>query len=143
MAEKADIVKSTKTDSSSFDKKEAEAGKAMAILSYIGILCLIPFLAEKKNKFVRLHAVAGLNLFIIEIIWTVAISILTSIMAPSAVYGILSGNGAGLGGMFLVGTISWLGSIALLVLSIIGIVNAAQNKYKDLPVVGGLKFVKK
>ena len=91
----------------------------------------------------RLHAVAGLNLFIIENIWTVAISILTSIMAPSAVYGILSGNGAGLGRMFLVGTISWLGSIALLVLSIIGIVNAAQNKYKDLPVVGGLKFVKK
>ena len=52
-----------------FSAKEKEDGKLMAILSYVGVLSLVPYLAEKDNKWVRYHAIQGVNLFIIEVIF--------------------------------------------------------------------------
>jgi uncharacterized membrane protein len=46
---------------------ERENENMMAILSYLGILCLIPFLVFKDNDFVQYHAKQGLTLFIAEI----------------------------------------------------------------------------
>ncbi|UCH12145.1 MAG: hypothetical protein JSW18_04835 [Candidatus Omnitrophota bacterium] len=43
-------------------------GKVYAILAYIGILCLIPLLIKKDNKFALFHAKQGLVLFIAEVI---------------------------------------------------------------------------
>ena len=51
-----------KDTTNEYDKKEIENGKVMAILAYLGILCLIPYFAEKDNKYVRFHAIQGLNL---------------------------------------------------------------------------------
>ena len=45
-------------------------GKVYAILAYIGILCLIPLLIKKDNKFALFHAKQGLVLFIAEVIIT-------------------------------------------------------------------------
>ena len=143
MAKEAKLITKKNKGSSNFDKSEVESGKAMSILSYIGILCLIPYFAEKKNRFVRLHAVAGLNLLIAEIIWAVVTSILTTSFAPTAIYSVLSGSAMGLGGIALIQTIAWIGNICFFALSIIGIVNAVNGEYKDLPVIGGFKFVKK
>ena len=41
------------------NKKDNESKKSMAILSYI--IPLIPYFVEKKDKFVRFHAVQGMN----------------------------------------------------------------------------------
>jgi len=63
--------------------------KAMLILSYLGILCLIPFFTvPKENEYVRWHAKQGLVLFIAEIILIVVLSIFSSIMvfAPFAFF---------------------------------------------------------
>ncbi len=38
-----------KDETNNFDKKDIESGKGMAVLSYIGILSLIPYLTEKKK----------------------------------------------------------------------------------------------
>ena len=109
-----------------FTKKEIEDGKVMGILAYLGILALIPYLAEKNNKFVVYHAKIGMNLFLIEVIGSVAISVLafTLILAPLAA----------LASMVL--------SIGTLVLSIIGIVNVCQGEAKELPIIEKIKIIK-
>jgi uncharacterized membrane protein len=55
--------------------------KAMLILSYLGILCLVPFFATKpENEYVRWHAKQGLVLFIAEIVLLIVLSIISSIL---------------------------------------------------------------
>jgi uncharacterized membrane protein len=57
-----------------FDPKDIEENKAIAALSYLWILVLIPLLVKKDSKFVMAHAKQGLALFIAEIIvWVVEI----------------------------------------------------------------------
>lgn len=90
----------------------------LAIISYIGILCLIPILTKEKNEFVKFHAKQGLVLFISEVItWIVFVNILYFSF---------------LGDLF---------GLLWVVLSIIGITNVLNNKKKEIPFVG--KFAKK
>ncbi len=98
--------------------------KVMGILSYIGILSLIPYFIKDQSSFVRYHAVRGLNLFILEIIAGVAASIVGIV---------LPGIGSVLG---------WIASVAGLVFSIIGIINVVNGDKKDLPIIGSIQFVK-
>lgn len=97
------------------DSKDVEENKGMAILSYLYILSLIPFFAKKDSPFVQFHAKQGVTLFIgsviANVIWVIPIL-----------------------GWFL-GAILGL---VILVFVIMGIVNAAQGKTKELPVVGDL-----
>lgn len=96
----------------------------MGILAYLGILALIPFLVKDQSSFVRYHAVRGMNLFLLELIAGVACSII----------------GAGLPTIGAI--LGWLVSVAGLVLSIIGIINVANKEKKDLPIIGGIQFIK-
>ncbi len=98
------------------DAKDIEENKAIAVLSYIGILVLVPLLAKKESKYAQFHAKQGLVLFIAEVI----VSILG--MIPFL-------------GWFILGPLGW---IFVLVLSIIGIVNTLQGHAKELPVLGSL-----
>lgn len=98
--------------------------KFMGILSYLGILCLIPYFVKDQSSFVRFHALRGLNLFLLEVIAGVASSIIAFILP-------------GLGSL-----IGWIASVAGLVFSIIGIINVANGDEKDLPLIGGIQLVK-
>jgi uncharacterized membrane protein len=96
----------------------------MGVLAYLGILSLIPYFMKDQSSFVRYHAVRGLNLFLLELIASVACWII----------------GFALSG---VGTLlSWIVSVASLAFTIIGIVNVANHEKKDLPIIGGIQFVK-
>lgn len=102
---------------------ESDSGKVLGILSYLGILALIPFLSEKNNSFVVYHAKQGMNLFILEIIGSVAASIL--------------------GGMLhMRGTLTSLVELAAFILSVIGIVYVCQGEKKELPVINSIKIIK-
>ena len=48
------------------EDKEVQEGKVWAILAYLGILCLLPLLLKKENKFALHHGKQGLILFIAE-----------------------------------------------------------------------------
>jgi uncharacterized membrane protein len=48
--------------------KDVQDNKAIAALSYIWILCLVPFLAKRDSKFAQFHAKQGLIIFGLEII---------------------------------------------------------------------------
>ncbi len=45
-------------------EKEIADGKVMSIIAYLGILCFIPLLTSRDNKFVMYHTEQGIALFI-------------------------------------------------------------------------------
>lgn len=100
------------------DAKDVEDNKVMALLSYIGVLVLVPLLAKKDSKYAQFHAKQGLVLFLGEVIN----GILYLIPGVNFVW-------------FFIG---WIVSIFFIVLSVMGIINAYQGKAKELPVIGGL-----
>lgn len=82
----------------------------MAILAYLGILIIIPFLTDAKNDpFVKFHLKQGLVMLILYIVGSF---------------------------IFWVPVVGWLLWIACLILMAIGISNAASGKEKELPIVG-------
>lgn len=85
-------------------------GKVIAILSYLSILCIIPLLFKKENRFVLIHSKQGLVLFVAE----VAVFILHII----------------LGDWFLK-----LGMFMLLSLSFFGLLAVLRGQYIRIPVV--------
>jgi uncharacterized membrane protein len=119
-----------------FDPKDIEQNKVMAVLSYLGILLLVPLLAAKGSRFARFHAGQGLNLLIALIGWTimhnVLMAILRAILLHGATWRLYS----------LIGTILSLVYIVFTVLAIIGIINALNGKAKELPLVGRYKLLK-
>lgn len=119
-----------------FDPADVAQNKAMGILSYFGLLVLIPLLAAKNSKYARFHANQGLILFLAE----VCIGIVSWIV-PSIFLGIWY-----VGGIYYLvkalNIIFKLLDLACLGLSIYGIVNAAQGKKQELPVIGKFRLVK-
>ena len=91
----------------------------LAIISYIGILCLIPILMKDKDGFIKFHAKQGLVLFIAEAItWIIFAALPYQLWF---LYNLL--------------TLLWI------ILSVIGIINAVKGEQKSLPVIG--KFAEK
>ena len=91
---------------------EVLEGKPYAILAYLWILCLVPLIIKKDNKFAMFHAKQGLVVFIGEL----ALSIV----------GIIP---------ILGWIIAFFGMILFSVLSLIGIVQVLMGKYWKMPVV--------
>ena len=85
----------------------------MAVLAYLGILVVIPFLMAKDDAFVKYHIRQGLVLVVIEIaVWVLS-------------------------------AMSWqlwpllqIVNLGALILAIIGIVNVINHKETELPLVG-------
>jgi len=92
--------------------KGGTKSRLMAILSYLGILCFVPLLRNKDDEFVHFHAKQGL------VIW------MWSVLAIFAIY--LPGLG------------TWLFSfstLAVIVLSVIGVISASLNRAWKLPLI--------
>ena len=120
----------TPATTASYSAADVQNNKAMGILSYLGILVLIPILAAKDSPFARYHANQGLVLLLCEVGFSVASMILSVIFAF-------------LGPLALLWTlVSWLVSLAFLALLILGIVNAAQGLCKELPLIGRIRILK-
>lgn len=110
--------------------KDIENGKVMAIIAYI--IALIPYFAEKDNKFVRFHAIQGMNILIVCVAWSIVSNILLLI------FGMIS---IGLAGIFFI--IFNLVNLALAVLDILWLVYAAQGQMKKVPFIDKIQIIKK
>ncbi len=86
----------------------------MAALSYVGPLVIVPFLVKKGDAFVTFHVKQGLIVFGIELVLYVLSGFMFHFILP--IFSVIN--------------------LALLVLSIIGIINALQRKEKELPFIG-------
>ena len=113
-----------------YDPADVEKNKAMGVLAYLSWLVLIPIFAAKDSKFARFHANQGLVLLIASAIFGVVRWILSEILFAISwrLY-------------FVTIIISLLG-LVFLALAIIGIVNAATGKAKELPVIGQIRILK-
>lgn len=93
--------------------------KLTGIFAYIGIIFwLIAYLAGDKEG-AKFHLNQGLVLIIISI--------------ANGVVGLIPILGS---------IVSWVVSVALLVFAIMGIVAAAKDEEKPLPVIGGIRILK-
>lgn len=108
-----------------FDASEVEVDRGMGILSYFGILILIPLLVRKeKSEYLKFHLNQGLILFIASIICDLL-------------------TGDSFFGLRLLFYFDWwftdiifaIIDVAFLVAMIMGIVSACQGTRKPLPVI--------
>lgn len=112
-----------------FEKEDVQRNKVMGVLSYIGILVLVPLLAgNKSSPYLRHHLNQGIVLWITSLI----LNLIT--------------NGSLLGyqifyhyswGLSLVGGVL---SLVLFILAIAGIVSACKGTKNPLPVVGSIRI---
>jgi len=101
------------------ENKTSKGVNPIAIISYIGPLCLIPFFTKEKDEFVKFHAKQGLVLFICEVIVWIVLRMLPFILWYA---------------WHLMNIISVVG----LIFSIIGIINVVHKQKKQLPLIGSL-----
>ncbi len=105
------------------DKADAEKNKAMAIVGYIiPILFFIPLVTDAKNSvFAKFHANQQLNLLLA----CIAVNVVGTIIPFLGWFIILP-----------------IGTIILIVLAIMGIINGAKGEMKKLPIIGGFELIK-
>jgi len=104
------------------DPSDIERNKVMAIVGYLlPILFFVPMLAETKSPFGMFHAKQQLNLLLAAIVVNVVGGIIPFL------------------GWFI---ILPLGSLAVFVIAIIGLIGAAKGEMKQLPVIGGFQIIK-
>ncbi len=102
-----------KEETGASEQKQEEGFNAMALLSYLGLLVLVPLLAAKGDDFAQFHAKQGLTLLITAVIgmFVGAVPIIGWMLAP-----------------FI--------SLACIILAILGIVNVIKKQKKELPIIG-------
>ncbi|MBP5312485.1 MAG: zinc ribbon domain-containing protein [Clostridia bacterium] len=124
--EKIDELKNTKDSTSEFDQNDITQNKGMTILAYLSWLVLIPLFAAKESKFARFHCNQGIVLAIAEAIIWVTFGILSCIPYVGWIFSIINS----------------LLSVVCVVFAVLGIVNVAKGKAKELPIVGKFKILK-
>lgn len=130
-------ISNTSDTTANYDAKDIADNKIMAVLAYIGILVLVPMFAAPNSKFARYHTRQGFTLFLLDIGLVIINFLLGLIKTTRYVWGIPYQGTPG-----IVIFIGWLISLPLLALSIIGIINAATGKAKELPVIGKFTLLK-
>ncbi len=105
------------------NQSDAEKNKMMAIVGYIiPILFFIPLVTDAKNSpFAKFHS----NQQLVLLLAAIAINIVGSVIPFIGWFLILP-----------------LGSIFLIVIAIMGIINAAKGEMKKLPLIGGISIIK-
>lgn len=108
---------------------EAQENKVVFILSYL--LFFLPLVSCPNSKVGRFHANQGLLLLITSIAGGIVVSILSSILWAIS-WRLLA----------ITSILSWGWSIAVLVLVIIGMMNANKGLQKPLPIIGKFTIIK-
>ncbi len=87
----------------------------MGVLSYLGILVIIPFLMAKDDPFVKFHVKQGLVLALIGLAaWFIGMN------------------------MWSMWSLIQIVNLGVVILSIIGIVNVVGGHQKEIPLIGSL-----
>ncbi|TAL50614.1 hypothetical protein EPN81_02335 [Patescibacteria group bacterium] len=93
--------------------QDMQDDRLISAIGYLGILCLLPLLLRKESAFAQHHGKQGL---VILLVW---LALWFGMIIP------------------FLGQIVWaLGSLVLIILVILGMVNALQGKMWELPVLG-------
>jgi uncharacterized membrane protein len=94
----------------------------MIVLSYLGLLALIPYLTKKEDPEIHWHAKNGVGLLILDVVIWVALFVLGMVIRNTGIGCVLT----------VVSCVVWLGILALHVYCII---QAVGGKKPRIPVV--------
>jgi len=116
------------------DPADVEKNKVMALLSYISILWLVPLLAAKDSPFAKFHCNQGILLTIVAFGVGIVLGIGSTILSFIPVIRVVAG---------CVSCVLFPALMAaVLVLAIMGIMNALNGKMKPLPMFPVVNWVK-
>ncbi|MCL1913907.1 MAG: hypothetical protein FWG10_08545 [Eubacteriaceae bacterium] len=104
-----------------YDYSDIMDNKLLAALSYFGVLLLAPLLLRRDSPYVNFHLVQGINLLILDLCGSFVMRIIR---------------------LTLLGRLHTLIWLSLLMLHVIGIINALSGKTKELPVIDKFKLIK-
>ncbi len=123
-------------------KSNNDNTKIYKILSYFGFLFVIGMVVnEKDDKSVRFHVGQGMLVFILDIL----VFIVNNVIIRNVFGRRISvwGYTTGVYEVSMIGRIIMYGLyLGVFVFSIMGIINAAKNEDKELPIIGSLAFYK-
>ncbi len=110
-----------------YSAEDIQENKVIALLSYLGILFLVPLLAKKDSPFAQFHAKQGLVLFVVFILFIIMCAIII-VLAWMPYIGWIFGT------IFMV--IPPLGGLFFLIMPILGIVNCVNGNANKMPLIG-------
>ena len=113
-----------------YDPEDISMFKRISIVAYLGLLVLIPILCFPKSKFTRYHSNQGLNLAIVELVFYIIMGVLNLLLGRMLFF------------LILLGIIAFAGSVVVIYLMVVGIVNAAKGRARELPVIGKFRLLK-
>lgn len=120
---------------------DVQQNRGIAWLSYVGLLFLIPLFVRKASAYCQYHVKQGATLFACNIAYFIAksiiLAIIDAIIPGERYFGFVFHSGV----YNVFNVIFNLGAIFFVVLMIIGIVNAASGKMKELPLIGKIPFI--
>ena len=122
-----------------YDPEDIARNKGLSVLSYFGLLFLIPLFAAPQSKFARFHVNQGIVLCIFGAGYAIVVGILTAILTAIATATLSWGFFTFVS---IISGLLWFLSLAFAVLAVLGIINAATGKAKELPVIGKIKILK-
>lgn len=121
----SESFKNAEDTTSEYEKKDIEKNLFFAIISYCGILILLPIIVVPDSKFARFHTSQALNLMILRFIYYIVSAVLILIFI----------NVSRVATIIIAGLLALLG-IGVFAIWIQGIANAAGKRAKKLPFVG-------
>ena len=123
------------------ETQDAQDNKVMGILSYLGILCLVPFFTKKDSPFAMFHSKQGVNLCLLWVANYILSLILGLIKFTTTEY--YWGVGVEVKKTpWFITMITSVIFIGIAVLAVIGIINAVKGEKKELPLIGGIQIIK-
>jgi len=133
----------TEDTSKDYTKKDKDDNKGLALLSYIGPLALIPYFYNKGSKYVKYHAIQGMNLLIVWICYVIVSSLLSLIKITKSCdsyLGIFT-NCTKVTPWWIKFPVDIIG-LFLFALSVIGVVYALTGVAKKLPIIDRVTLFK-
>ena len=94
------------------DKTLTGGEKILGVLSYFGFFCILPLVLKPKSEFCQFHGKQGLIITLIFLILSLFV--------------------------YIIPAMRWVFGLTHLLLSIIGIVFAAQGKIFEFPIIGDM-----
>ena len=115
--------------------------KGLAWLAYVlwAPAFLVPLFVKKASEYCKFHVKQGATLWAVHITYYILQCIIGAIFGSLIVASRY--NGAVIGINVSLSVLLWAGNIFLIVLAIIGIVNAATGKKKELPLISKIPWV--
>ncbi len=121
--------------SGSYSGQDKAENKISALLCYIPFVCLYPIIVtSKKSAFVKFHAGQGLALFIAELVISVLFTLISFLLLPIPIIGVILS--------LPVSLLGWALELATLAATVYGIYQSLAGKAREMPIIGKFRFFK-